>query len=70
MAHTPITIKDLIRLGGNVEVTSGHTPTSLKDFARLAVQQGSHITINATQITPTTAKDLVRIGGKHVTLIV
>ena len=65
---TSLTVKDLIRLGGNVRITKKFTSVVLKDFVRLAVNKDVHITIVGTELTSLTMKDLVRIGGKNVTI--
>lgn len=67
--QSPITIKELINLGVNVQVGPEHTPVSMKEFVRLAVSNDIHLTIDGKEATPITLKELARIGGKHLTII-
>jgi hypothetical protein len=68
MAYTPATVKDLLRLGGNLIITGSYTPASLKDFARLAKSNNTMLTIRANSLTPATLKDLIRIGQDCITI--
>jgi hypothetical protein len=68
MAYTTETIKDLLRLGGNVTINGAYTPESLKDFARLANSSNVMLTIKANNYTPDLLKDLSRLGKENVTI--
>jgi hypothetical protein len=71
MAHSPVSIQDFIKSGGNLIVGPGnHSATDLKTYAKLAVQYNSEITIDCTSAAPVTVKDVIKIGGRLVTVIV
>ena len=68
MAYSPDTVKDLIRLGGNIIISGKYSPDTLKDYVRLAITNNVKITIKADSYSPDTLKDLIRLGKDNLTL--
>lgn len=62
------TLKILANSGVNLEVGPNFGAETLKTVVRLAVSQGAHITVDATQLGSETVKILASIGGKNLTL--
>ncbi len=68
MAYIPTTIKDLLRLGGNLKLSGEYSLSSLKDFARIAKSNNTMLIIKANSLTPAILKDLIRIGQDCITI--
>lgn len=68
MALHPDTVKELIRLGGNIKVSGNFHPDSLKEFVWLANSHKVHLTIEVNNLHPDTLKELVRLGQSNLTL--
>lgn len=68
MAYTSETIKDLIRLGGQLKISGSYTSESLKDFIRLANRHNVQLTIKVEGQNSETLKELIRISNNNLTL--
>jgi hypothetical protein len=68
MAKTTTDLKDIVRLGGGINIdASTKTTTDLKDLVRLANSSGATIVIrNASNITTTDLKDIARLAPGKV----
>lgn len=68
MAKTTTDLKDIVRLGGGINIdASTKTTTDLKDLARLANSSGATIVIrNASNKTTTDLKDIARLAPGKV----
>lgn len=64
-------LKDIVRLGGGINVDAKHTPTIvLKDLATLANTPGAMITIrNADKKLPPDLKDIARLAPGKITFV-
>ncbi|KFF03255.1 hypothetical protein [Flavobacterium reichenbachii] len=68
MAYTSATIKELIKLGGNLTVTGKFSSAHLKDFVNLAKNQNVQITLKINGTSSATLKELVKIGHSKLVL--
>ena len=68
MAYLSETVKDLLRLGGNVIVGGSYMAETMKEFAHLAKKHNVMLTIKVGSYRSETLKEIVRIGGKNVTI--
>ncbi|MBU3895685.1 hypothetical protein KH388_23710 [Serratia rubidaea] len=65
-------VLDIVRLGGNVVITSesGLLSPQVLDVVRIANGNNAHVTIYAKRFLSSQLNDFVRIGGKNVTIVV
>lgn len=68
MAYTPVSVKELIKLGGNLKITSSYSPVTLKEFVSLAKARKVQITIQANSLTIVSLKELITIGQEYLTI--
>jgi hypothetical protein len=66
--QTPLTIKELIKLGGNLKLKGTYQPFELKEFISLVKLHDTQLTIDAKGIETYTLKELAKLGGKNLTL--
>ncbi len=68
MSYTPETLKQIVKLGGNLILHQGYTPGTLEELVLIAKSTGAHITIEGVY-TPNTITRLIEIGGNNVTIV-
>jgi len=69
MAYLPDTLKQIVQLGGNLEICdTNYLPNTLEEIVQIARGTGAHITIEARNYLPDTLYRLVQLGGKNVTI--
>lgn len=69
MAYLPDTLKQIVQLGGNLEICdTNYLPNTLEEIVQIARGTGAHVTIEARNYLPDSLYRLVKLGGKNVTI--
>ena len=69
MAYLPDTLKQIVQLGGNLEICdTNYLPNTLEEIVQIARGTGAHGTIESRIHLPYTSFSLVQLGGKNVTI--
>lgn len=62
-------VKDLLRIGTNLNIGGAYPAEIVKDFIRIGSNKGCHITLNGSNYSVEILKDFARIGGRNITII-
>ena len=71
MRVSSITLKELAKLGANIELTKecGYNSITIKEIIKIVVQTQKQITIHAGSYSSISLKEFVKLGNGNVTIV-